>query len=412
MVRHKTSGQAIVVLRDPDGRRRQVFLGPFDSAEARRRYQEAIAQHLAGIAVETATAKAPPPSTWPTVSRLCADFLLHAREHYRNAEGKVSREVGNFVHALDSFLAVLRDRRTDSLTCVDLAAVRRHLAETQFGHKRDDKGKIIEGTGKTRCRTYVNSCMRRVRYVLRWGTENNLVPGPTWATLSAFRNLTHGRGGLRESEPVEAVPRSVVDDTLPHLPPVLQVAVELLWWSGMRAGELCQLRTRDIDRTGKVWIYRPAQHKGTWRGRERVVRFGPKCQELLRPLLSLDQDAFLFRAADVVRERRAARRARRKTKVQPSQVARAARAAGKGSPFHDHLDVATLRRAVHRACDKAGVARWGLHRLRHAAGTRLVKEEGDQAARLLLGHADERMVRRYSKAADDVLGAEVAARHA
>ena len=47
-----------------------------------------------------------------------------------------------------------------------------------------------------------------------------------------------------------------------------------------------------------------------------------------------------------------------------------------------------------------------------ACGTRLVLEADDEAARVQLGHADERMVRRYSRAAGTHLGAEVAVRHA
>jgi integrase len=239
-----------------------------------------------------------------------------------------------------------------------------------------------------------------------------MVPGPTWQGLTAFRALTRGRGGLRESEPVEAVPRAVVDAVLPHLPPILRTAVELLWWSGMRASELCNLRMRDVERGDGVWLYRPAKHKGTWKGRERVVRFGPRCIELLRPMLSADPGAHFFTAAEVMRQRKAAWRAARKTKVQPSQQARDSSNARKAVAYAPTLDVATLRRAVHRACDDAGVERWGLHRLRHAAGTRLVLEAGDDAARVQLGHADGRMVRRYSVAADAVLGQAVAAKHA
>jgi len=410
---HKRSGQDVVYLTGQDGARRAVYLGPHGSTEARRRYRDVVAMHLDEQVVVTADVKAAPTAAWPTVGRLVADFLLHAQQHYRDADGVVSREVVNFTLAVVPFLELLRDRTTDSLTCADLADVRRHWGEVEFGHQTDKATSAkIPGTGKLHCRTYVNTTMRRIRFIIRWGTENAMVPGSVWHALTAFRGLTGGRGGLREAEQVEAVPRAMVDAVLPHLPPIIAAAVELLWWSGMRAGELCKLRMRDVDRTGDVWLYRPSTHKGTWKGRDRVVRFGPKCQELLRPLLTADAGAFLFTPSAAMIERKAAWRAARKTKVTPSQQKRDAKNARKATSYGDQFDVATLRRAVHRACDEAKVPRWGLHRLRHAAGTRLVLAAGDEAARVQLGHADERMVRRYSKAADAVLGQEVAVRHA
>lgn len=412
-VLHKTSGQSCVTLRLSNGARRQVFLGAHGSPEAAKRYREVIAQYLAGQVVTTEQAKAAPSGAFPTVSRLVASFLLHAQQHYRNGDGVVSREVRNFMIAAEPFLHVLRDRRTDTLDCGDLSSVRAYWVEAEFGHKIDEAGNPIPGTGKRHARGYVNSTMRRIREMLRWGTENDgLVPGPVWHSLSAFRALGVGRGGARETEPVEAIPRAVVDAILPHLPATIAAAVELLWWSGMRAGELCNLRMRDVERGAEVWFYRPVQHKGAWKGRTRVVTFGPKCQELLRPRLSANPDAFLFTPLAAMAERKAGWREARKSKPTPSQLARDERNSRKRSRYKAQFDVETLRRAVHRACDAAGVDRFGLHRLRHAAGTRLVLEAGDDAARLQLGHADERMVRRYSRAADDVARVAVAVAHA
>lgn len=412
MVLHRASGQAVVVLPLGDGKRRMVYLGPWESADAKARYREVIAEHVAGIEATTATAKAPAPSGWPTVGHVVRRFLEHADQHYRDAAGVVSREVVNFRLAARPLLDVLRDRTTDGLTCADLAEVRRIRGITEFGCETDENDEPIPGTGRLPSRSYVNSTLRRIKSMLRWGTENGMVPGDVWHALTAFRGLGRGRGGLRETEPVEAVSRALVDAVLPHLPPILATAVELLWWSGMRAGELCNLRMRDVERGTSVWLFRPATHKGTWKGRERIVRFGPRCQELLRPLLTADPDAYLFTPTKAMSERKAAWRAARKTKVQPSQKERDEKNARKANGYAQQFDVATLRRALHRACDDAGVPHWGLHRLRHAAGTRLVLAAGDDAARVQLGHADDRMVRRYSRAADSVLGANVAARHA
>jgi integrase len=73
--------------------------------------------------------------------------------------------------------------------------------------------------------------------------------------------------------------------------------------------------------------------------------------------------------------------------------------------------VDAYRKAIHRACDAAGVPRWSPHRLRHAAATRIVLAEGIEACKAMLGHADIRMATRYAVAADAKLAEQIAARH-
>lgn len=389
---HARSGRAFATFPGPNGTRRQIYFGAYGSDEAKQRYRDEVARWRA----EQAKQQRPPASVTAanaTVAVLVARYLEAAEVEYRNAAGEVSREFINMVAACRPLLAVLRDRQTSSLSCVDIEAVR-----STFASSGD------------RCRTYVNTTMRRCLRVLRWGAERDLVPGGVWGALSAFRHVKPGRSGLRESEAVEAIPRAVVDAILPHLPPLLATAIELLWWSGMRAGELIGLRTRDVERTDDAWLYRPSQHKNAWRGRERIVWFDKRCIELLKPLLKADPSACLFSAAEVMKQRKEAWRAARRTPLTPSQLARDERNAGKDRRYSTHLTTNALLRAVHRACDEAGVERFGLHRLRHAAGTRLVLEAGDEAARVQLGHADGRMVRRYSRAADFELGRRYASR--
>jgi hypothetical protein len=47
---HKRSGQAVVTLRDPGGSRRDVYLGPYGSAESKTEYNRVVAEHQASIA--------------------------------------------------------------------------------------------------------------------------------------------------------------------------------------------------------------------------------------------------------------------------------------------------------------------------------------------------------------------------
>jgi integrase len=95
--------------------------------------------------------------------------------------------------------------------------------------------------------------------------------------------------------------------------------VELQRLTGMRPGEACTVRACDIDMTGDVWLYRPALHKLSYREKERVIALGPRAQAVIKPVLTLDTQAFHFSPAAARAERAVALRARRKTPVQPSQ---------------------------------------------------------------------------------------------
>ncbi len=414
VVHHKPSGQDVVFLRQPDGRRVMAYLGPHGSAEAARRYREALAEHLAGRPVETAARRSVvplPSSAWPTIGQLAAAFIVHATRYYVGPDGRPSRTVVHLRHALQPLLRLFRDTPTDRLTIANLVTVRQLVVDTEFGHRRDDDGNPIEGTGKRRCRRYCNELVNRIKLVFRWGVEMRLVPGSTWHELAALRGLPIGRGGLRESAPVEAVTRAQVDAVLQHLPPILQAAVELQWWSGMRPDEVLQLRMQDVDRSQERWTYRPQQHKGRWRGHERSVVFGPQARRVLEGLVKADPRAYLIAPADVMRQRRERWRSERVSKVTPSQQQRDAENAAKPQQLAERFDVATYRRAIHRACDAAGVARWSPHRLRHAAGTRLALDVDLEAAAAVLGHTDVRVTRRYAVGARAKIAAAVMAEH-
>ena len=95
----------------------------------------------------------------------------------------------------------------------------------------------------------------------------------------------------------------------------------------------------------------------------------------------------------------------------PSQRAREERNAAKESAVGDFYGIAAYRKAIHRACDSAGVARWSPHRLRHAKGTELARTEGIEVARIALGHKDDRVTRRYAIGAELDLAIGVARKH-
>ncbi|MBC7785615.1 MAG: site-specific integrase [Burkholderiales bacterium] len=140
-----------------------------------------------------------------------------------------------------------------------------------------------------------------------------MIPSTALAGLEAVESLKAGKTIAPDSPPVQPVDIGHVESTLRHMPPLVASMVRLQLATGMRSGELCSMRTKDIDTTGDVWVYRPEKHKNTHRGHTREVAIGPKGQAILRHFLRPDLDAPIFSPAVAMAERRALRRASRKT---------------------------------------------------------------------------------------------------
>lgn len=150
------------------------------------------------------------------------------------------------------------------------------------------------------------------------------------------------------------------------------------------------MRACDIDQSltvnGKpLWVYHPYKHKNRARGQSREIYLGPAAQEVLKPFLSNNPQAYLFSPRLAREERYAALRLMRRSKVQPSQVSRKKRKP-KVQPGVRYTS-RSYRHAIVAACRKLGQEAWHPHQLRHTAATVIRQKYGLELARIILGHA-------------------------
>ena len=94
---HKQSGQAIVTLPDGFGSRRDILLGKYGSIESRLEYARVLAEWEAGSRRLPQTAV---PTSELTINEVLVQYYLWAKQHYRDAEGQLSREWENLQDAL------------------------------------------------------------------------------------------------------------------------------------------------------------------------------------------------------------------------------------------------------------------------------------------------------------------------
>jgi integrase len=262
-------------------------------------------------------------------------------------------------------------------------------------------------------RTYINDHVGRIKRMFRWGVENEFVPPGVLQGLQAVGGLKRGRSDARETEPVRPVANEIVDAIRGHVSKQVWAMIELQRLTGMRSGEVVSMRGRDLDMSGPLWLYTPSTHKTEHQGHLRAVELGPRAKEIVRPFLKADLQAYMFSPADAVANQQVQKRQNRKSKVQPSQRDRS-----KPNPIrkaHDRYTTNSYCRAIERGCEKTWpmpnsitgevksarewrrTHQWHPHQLRHNYATRIRKEFGVEAARILLGHRSTAVTELYAE---------------
>lgn len=203
-----------------------------------------------------------------------------------------------------------------------------------------------------------------------------------------------------------------IEAVRPYLSKQVLAMIDLQLITGMRPGEVVTMRSGDIDTTARLWVYTPEHHKTEHHGHHRPVYLGPKAQAIIKPFLRTDLNAYLFDPREATEEFHAERRRNRKTPMTPSQAKRARKAKPMTAP-RQRYTTESYRRAIARACRKADreahqdrsqvaaedvlVPQWHPHQLRHNAATRLRKEYGLDAARVVLGHRSAAVTEIYAE---------------
>lgn len=372
---HRPSGQAVVTL---SGRDR--YLGPHDSPESRAEYDRLVAQWLA------AGRRLTTPESDLAINELLLAYLEFAEGYYVK-RGEPTSEVTCLKYSIRPLRKLYGATPARDFGPLQLKAVRQAYVDHGY------------------CRSEVNKHVGRVVRIFKWGVSEGMVPPSVHHGLQAVSGLRRGRTDVRESEPVKPVPDAFVDAIRPHVPAQLWAMIELQRLTGMRPGEVCQMRTADIDVTGRVWAYTPESHKTEHRGRGRRIYMGPSAQAILEPWLRADTTAYLFQPREVEADRQAKRREDRKTPRTPSERARKRKSKPKWVP-RGHYDTQSYSHAIAHAIRMANrapervespIPHWSPNRLRHNAATRLRKEFGIDIARAVLGHSSPTVTEIYAE---------------
>lgn len=395
--KHRASGQAVVTLAGKDH-----YLGPYGTKASKVAYDRLVLEWLAAGRPRAVT----PPQEEIVVKQVLAKFAQYAQQYYRK-NGRSTGTAENYKPVIRLVRDLYGMTPAKDFGPIALKALITRMVDA--GHSR----------------RYVNDNVHRIKHIFRWAASEQLVSPIVSQALQTVAGLPKGRSTARESQPIRPVSDATVDATLPHLSPVVADMVRLQRLTGMRPGEVCQLRPCDLDRSGEVWRYVPQEHKTEHHGRQRVIFIGAKGQAILRPYLLRDAEDYCFSPKDSERKRLAARHAKRKTPLScgsvPGSNCRGTRAKKLGVKFIND----SYRRAIQRACEDAfGMPKelqriakdsnertdllkraaawraancWSPNQLRHTTATEVRHRFGLEAAQVVLGHSKADVTQIYAE---------------
>lgn len=378
---HKATGLGVVTLNGRD-----IYLGRHGSPESLQAYHTLVAKWIAGGrepldskegCLPSKHREEPPAPGSITVVELISRFYAHLVATYPSS-GR-----GSVPASFKTPLAVLRQ------------AYGRELA-AEFSPKKL-KSVRDEFVARNWVRAKVNANVNKVRRCFRWGCEEELIPPSVFQSLAAVENLKAGRSTAKESKKTEPIPAEDIEAAIAHLSPELGDMVRILWLTGARPSEVFTMRPGDIDRTSDVWVYRPMSHKTLHHGKNRQIAIGPRCQAVLSKYLDRQPDQFCFSPREIEEARRARAHAQRQTPIGHGN-SRGRRSGAKQSPrrFRATYSKESFRKAIERACEKAGIKPWTTYRLRHSRGTEIRAKYGLDGTQACLGHSSATVSELYA----------------
>ncbi len=384
---------------------RKVYLGPYGSPASREQHARIVREAASAIPVAAQDLPRVDPAAY-TVAALLAGFWDHAKRFYAYDASYEGRrppgEIGNYHDAMRPVLKLYAGTPAVEFGPRSLKLVQEEMIASGW------------------CRNVVNRQTCRITHMFKWAVSEERIPESVHTALMTVPGVSARHAGVRNTDDVTPVDPADLEATLKFLSPRLATMARLQLYTGMRSSNLCEMRTADVDRTGKGnWRYKPRRHKTQHHGHKLVIPLGPQARDVLRPYLKPDEpEAFIFSPADEQAERRAARSAARVTPAR--QGNRPGSKPAKRAPRRQaggHYSPRTYAQAIGRACDRAdraaraaaeqaGVALepgqrlvkpWHPHQLRHNKGTAVRAAYGLEGVQAALGQKTAKVAERYAE---------------
>lgn len=312
------------------------------------------------------------------IASLVRAYMDYANGYYVDSEGNPTSEPVSIKYALKPLVELFPNLPIEEFGPLRLKEVCQKMIESGC------------------CRKLINKRVSIIRRMFKWAVSDQIVSAVILHGLQSVVGLKRGRSKAKESKRVLPVEKRYVYMVLAYTTKTVAAIVELQLLTGMRPGEVVIMRPCDIDRTGDIWHYYPYKYKTqhlddpTLR---RIISIGPKGQEILRPFLLRQEDAYCFSLQESEKDRRLKLFKLRKTPLscgnKPGSNKKDLPRRKQGDVYDSTSYGKAILYAI-KAAQKAGleIPNWTAYQLRHTAATKVRKEFGYESAGAALGHTN------------------------
>jgi len=318
------------------------------------------------------------------------DFLEKYERHFRKTvkptrQGRIHPDL-TFVGRVQDFLRPYADWSVDSFGPDELLELQRSLADYTYtqGHAK-----------KQYVRRTINDTINWIRRIWEWGEGRGIVKHQTNVALQEIRPLAMGDEGTIDKSKRVKVSKEELLKVVDSVNSVVGDMLKLIWYTGMRPYEVCEMRPYDILRDDpECWLYIPGRdktpvgkHKTTKYEKVKVIPLAGNSQEILKPrIIDVTSKQFVFSPEDAIQETRLKRHSSRRTPLccgnSPGTNRKQHPMIKPGKCYKS----SSLRRACERGCIRAGVETFVPYDLRRTAATETRALLGKEDAQTLLGH--------------------------
>lgn len=309
------------------------------------------------------------------IATVIRQFLEYADKYYRDQNGKKTTTDARHRHT--------------ATTLLDLFAV---FPVAEFGPKQI---RLFLDTlmSEGLARVTINYRLGALKQIFKWASTNGIISPDDFNRVRDYPALPPGRFGLREPKDIPPVSAADFLATLPFMAEPYNLIVEINRLTGCRPSEILTIRPTDIDTTIEPWAWTIPHHKTSWRGHEKTLYLGPRCREILGPLLAGKEPNDLIFSLWQIRSERAQKRkqlAQEKARLTGGKIrdrsGRPSRGTKGRKPPGEEIQIWTYEAEIRKAAKAAGVKPWTPNQLRHLKATELRRQFGLEASQIALGH--------------------------
>ena len=321
-----------------------------------------------------------------TIDQLLDKYLQLANDNMRpDRNGNESPDIRK-IKRTRRFLETYHNWPFQDFGPYELRAVQKKLVRHEY---RSGK------TKKRYTRRGVNDTIKWIRHIWEWGMGRQIVKIEQIQSLKEVKPLKMGQLSTVDKTKRRRVTKEEFQKVIKAVSSVVGDILQLIWYTGMRPYEACEIRPYDIlTDDPKCWLYIPGRdktpvggHKTAHFGRVKVIPLTKEPKKILASRIKdFDSKEYIFSPKEAVQELLGRKAASRKTPLKcgnrPGTNKNKHPMVQPGKKYNSN----SLCHACKRGCERAGVEVFVPYDLRRtmATGTRSIL--GKEAARVLLGH--------------------------